>query len=552
MQQSKPHGSRGFRPGAAGNSARIAQMAKLKPRDPVTQFAHASGLLSAGRLTEGSAVLDTAIDLDPFLYRNLRPLGIKLWNGGRRDAAVAVMMYAARLPTIEAGLLVDLAGMLVELGQPEPAIGAALMALEREPASALAQAHLGNALFRLGQFQAALPPLIAAVQARPDDANLHINLGAVLLSLGQFAQSLVFSREAIARDSTSFQAHLNTSAALAGLGQLPEAEQAARSALAAEPDHAEVRHGLAALLLSTGRFTPEAWQLYEGRLGLSTTGKMLPSLAHWRGEDIAGQTILVHAEQGLGDTLQFIRYIPMLAALGAKVVLVVQPELRPLLEGFPGVTGLLTVGDPPPPFDMFSPLLSLPGAFGTTVDTIPPVTPVVPNAALAERWRVPPEPEARLEVGIVWAGNRSFVHDATRSLATRQMTPLSTVPGVRLHSLQKAAEQPPEFAVLDRMEDVKNFADTAALIAGLDLIITIDSAVAHLAGSMGKQVWMLSRFAGCWRWLRDRDDTPWYPTMRIYRQAHFGEWGPVISRVRQDLAARAAKRFPTTPPGIAP
>lgn len=538
MRQSKPLTQPGFRTGTVGERARSTQLAKLKPLDVAAQFSHARALFFEGRLAEAMGILDVALGLDPALKQQLRQLGSELWADGRRDAAVALLMHASRLPQSETASLIDLAGMLIEVGQWESAVGAALIAVQRQPGSAMAQGHLGSALFRLGQFQAALSPLITAVEGRPDDANLQVNLSAVLLSLGHFTPALAFSREAAQRTPGLFQAHLNASAALAGLGRLPEAEAAAREAVAAAPHNPEVRCGLGAQLLSMGSLTSEAWTLYEARLDLTSVVHKLPKFAQWRGEACAGRTVLVHAEQGLGDTLQFARYLPMVAARGARVILVVQPELRPLLKDFPGVNHLLSVGEALPAFDSFAPLLSLPGIFGTTLASIPPVVPITADPTRVERWRLPPEREGQLQVGLVWAGNRSFVHDATRSIAAVQLTPLSTVPGIRLHSLQKSLETPAPFQLLDRMDDIKSFADTAALVSGLDLVITIDSAVAHLAATMGKEVWLLSRFAGCWRWLRDREDTPWYPTMRLYRQAHYGEWGPVISRVRQDLAKR--------------
>ena len=552
MQRSKQLRQRGFRPNPAGDAAKIAMLARQRPRHAAAQFAEASALFSAGKLAEAISVLDAAISLDPALAKQARLFGHDLWEAGRRDAAVALLMHISSLPQSETSLLIDLAGMLIQVGQLESAVGAALMAIERQPGSALAHGHLGSALFRLGQFQAALSPLLIAVEARPDDGGLQANLGAVLLSLGHFAPALAFSREAAQRLPGLYQAHMNASAALAGLGKLPEAEAAAREAVAAAPTNPDARHGLAAQLLSTGSITAEAWAFYEARLELKAVIHKLPELARWDGEDCAGKTILVHAEQGLGDTLQFVRYLPLVAARGARVVLVVQPELLTLLTGFSGVNALLAVGDPLPAFDLFSPLLSLPGIFGTTLDSIPPPLCMRVDPRLVESWRLPPDPEQRLEVGLAWAGSRAFVHDATRSIAALQLTPLSTVPGVRLHSLQQSTEPPPPFPCLDRMGAVTNFADTAAIISGLDLIITIDSAVVHLAATMGKEVWLLSRFAGCWRWLRDRTDSPWYPGLRIYRQSHYGEWGPVISRVRQDLAARVAMRSQTTRPDTAP
>ena len=188
-----------------------------------------------------------------------------------------------------------------------------------------------------------------------------------------------------------------------------------------------------------------------------------------------------------------------------------------------------------PPYDVFCPLLSLPGVFGTTLDTIPPA-----NPAGVRQPRAGPE----LQVGLAWAGGAAFVHDGARSAGLAAFAPLSDVPGVTFHSLQMPAQAACDFPLLDRMAEVRDFADTAAIIAGLDLVIAIDSAVAHLAATMRTEVWLLSRHMGCWRWLRDRDDSPWYPTLRIYRQPRPGDWASVIARVREDLARHARARLP--------
>ncbi len=533
---------RGFRPGAVGEAARTAQLAHLQPRNGSAQFDYGRSLLSEGRVADGLNALDTALALDPRHAFGLRNLGRDLWGASRRDAAVAMLMHMSKRPGAETALLLDVAGMLNELGQFGAAAGAAFMALDRAPGSGTAYAHIGRALFGLGKHQEALGPSIAAVQALPGDGHAHANLGAVLLSLGQYEQALEFSRRATVLTPAVFQAHVNESLALGALGQLVEAEAAARAALKAAPAHPSVRHNLAAHLLSRGIFSAEAWELYEGRLELTAAARAIARHRRWRGEEIAGKTLLLHAEQGLGDTLQFVRFIPAIAAQRARVVLVVQPELVRLLQGFPGVTSLLAVGDPLPVFDVFCPLLGLPRALALTVRTIPaPIPYISADPVLIDRWQslVGCDRTCALQVGLAWAGNRMFVNDATRSIDPALLYPLADLPGVQLHSLQKSDEPAPAF-LRNQMSGAVDFADTAALLAGLDLVITVDSAVAHLAGAMGKEVWLLSRFMGCWRWLREREDTPWYPTMRIYRQPGHGDWETVIGNVRRDLGTRSA------------
>ncbi len=508
-------------------------------------------MVSSGQLAEGVRAIDAAISLDPLQASHLRELGHTLWNAGQREVAVGVLMHGSKIPGIEASLLVDLAGMLIELGHLDAAAGAAMVAIERQPGSATAQAHLGRALFGLGQHQAALAPSIASVTLNPRNANAVSNLGAVLLHLGFYEQGLDFSRQATALNPALYQAYVNQAVALDALRRPTEAEAVSRAALAVAPHNPQVRHNLAAHLLGTGTLSAEAWTLYEARLQMTAAARAIADFPRWQGEDITGQTILLHAEQGLGDTLQFARYVTLVAERGARVILVVQPELVRLLRTLPGVSVVLAAGAPLPEFDWFCPLLSLPRAFGTTLGTIPGQTPyILPDPALVHRWRTPAENDTGtpLAVGVAWAGNRLFIHDATRSIPAAALAPLANMPGLRLHSLQKchslqnSDDGAPPVELLDRMAGVTDFADTAALIAGLDLVITIDSAVAHLAGAIGKEVWMLSRYTGCWRWLRNRADTPWYPTMQIYRQPCHGDWDSVLRAVRTDLEARVAAR----------
>jgi hypothetical protein len=274
----------------------------------------------------------------------------------------------------------------------------------------------------------------------------------------------------------------------------------------------------------------------------------------WRGEPAAGRRILLHPEQGLGDTLQFVRYAPLLAARGLSVVLEVQRPLLRLMQGMPGVEAVIAAGEKRPEVDLHCPLMSLPFACATDLESIPAATPYLsPPANLEKTWRarVPEQPGSApgLLVGLVWAGNprpedvRTHYTDKRRSTGLAALAPLAEVAGMRWFSLQKDGATDPAaaraFDFTDLMPQVADFADTAALVSQLDLVIAVDTSVAHLAGALGKPVWVLSRFDGCWRWLHGRDDTPWYPSMRLYRQEQPGDWAPVVARVAVDLARLA-------------
>jgi len=314
------------------------------------------------------------------------------------------------------------------------------------------------------------------------------------------------------------------------------------------PHDAQIRVNHAVALLHAGRLT-EAWRDYEWRLrqpghtGLPLA-TLLPDIAKL---DLRERTILVTHEEGFGDTLQFVRYVPLLAERGARVVLAVPRELERLARGFAGVAELCAFGTPLPRFDYHCPVFSLPRAFGTTMETIPGETPYLSvDPALIARWesRLPP---GGLRVGLVWAGQaRPWLPgfstlDGRRSAGIAAFAPLAEVPGVQFISLQKgpaAAELVPAGLVLhDPMPQVADFADTAAIVAGLDLVVSVDTAVVHLAGALGKPVFLLDRYDNCWRWFSEREDSPWYPRLRIFRQERLGDWTTPVRRVAKALAA---------------
>jgi hypothetical protein len=306
------------------------------------------------------------------------------------------------------------------------------------------------------------------------------------------------------------------------------------------PDYADAHFNLAASLLLVGQFD-EGWREYEWRWKQEKKKPHLRGFSQplWDGGDIGDRILLLHAEQGLGDTLQFCRYVPAIAA-GRRVVLEVQRPLVPLLAGLPGLERIVAQGDPLPPFDLHCPLLSLPLVLGTTLETIPGQTPYLradPQRTAAWRERV--GQLDGLKVGLVWAGNQAMSGDRRRSARLELFSELADLPGVSFVSLQKgpaASQSPPSGLILhDWTDDLQDFGETAALIEALDLVIGVDTAVVHLAGALGRPVWLLNRFDRCWRWLLNRDDSPWYPTLRQFRQSQPGDWRGVLREVRAEL-----------------
>lgn len=457
-----------------------------RPHDPAALSGLAAALLAANRPQDAAALLAPRCDQHPTLLRLL-------------------------------------ARALRHSGQRGPAIGALFMAEAQTPNDPALPGELADALLNDGNPHAALPYARTAWSTDPSPDNAT-TLSCILLDLGQQHEALAITDAALARNRRAPAIWTNRSIALEGLDRMDEAIAAARAALKLAPASAFARHQLATALLADGQLTPEAWRLYEARLALDGV-RPLPQSRRWHPGMPAG-TVLLHAEQGLGDTLQFVRYAPLVAALSNRVILAVQPALVRLLRGTPGIHAVIPAGSLLPPFDTVAPLLSLPGLFGTTLETIPPPQ---PYANPAQR----PTPGEILRVGLAWAGSTGFVADAKRSLPEHLLPSLTGLPGIALFALQLGAAPRP--AIPDLMQGVHDMASTAAIIAGLDLVITVDTAVAHLAATMGKPTWLLSRHRGCWRWLRTRADSPWYPTLRIFRQHQPNDWTTVLDQVRTEL-----------------
>ena len=428
--------------------------------------------------------------------------------GDLRAAETAYRSILSQTPN-DAETLSNLAAVLNAAHCPEAAETACRAALQIHPRYWAALANLGNALHRQQRTDEAVNAYHAAVEANPRNASAWTNLGVALNEQQRMDDSLV--------------AH--------------------NAALSLAPNDAQIRTNRAMALLMAGDFAT-GFAEFEWRWrtpGMAPHGMKTPQ---WRGADPAGMTILLHREGGFGDTLHFIRYAPILAARGARVIAQVQTPLLALLQrNHPDIAFLLETA-PTPPHDQHCPMLSLPYAFGTTLETVPARTPSL--TPCPDRTRLWHEQLANghnpKTIGLVWAGAPLLgmaefrAMNARRSIPPACLTPLRDIPGTRFVSLQYGAA--PAFTpMVDPMAHIADFEDTAALIANLDLVIAVDTAVAHLAAALGKPVWLLSRYDACWRWLANRTASPWYPTMRIYRQPSPGDWQSVIGAVARDLAA---------------
>ena len=396
--------------------------------------------------------------------------------------------------------------------------------------------QISSYFFQNGQLSAALSYNEKALKVGPTPEDLNRHSG-ILVELSRFEEALSFADSALKLRYPYPEALFNKSQSLMGLGNSEKAISMMENVSFLVPGNPIILHALALQRLRVGDLCKRTWEHFDHRLLLDGRHSSISGLGIWRGECIATKTLLVHGEEGLGDTIQFARYVPLVAPLAKRVVLAVQKPLVRLLQGLPGVGEVVAIGEPLPAFDCICPILSLPYIFGTTLQIIPPPCPPVLDRPRTSVTKGP------LRVGLVWSGNPNLKNDQQRSIDPDSFAVLEGISNVRFYSLQKHEVGhrilPRTLQSVDLLRDVVDFRDTALKIADLDLVISVDTAVAHLAATMGKQVWLLSRYNGCWRWLRDRTDSPWYPTITIYRQETAGEWRRTVEQVRRDLLTAA-------------
>lgn len=580
-------------PGAALDI--LVRATAAHPYDPEIWAELGLCLFAVPRLAEAADALRRAVALRPEGLDEWCLLGGALTELGRQEEAAAVyregLAYHPRAARLHAGL----GGALLATGRIEDGITAYGEAAAHDPEDAatwLAEANHGMAmaLRQRGQLDAAIAALQQSITLQPQFAGAHNDLGLAFKDLGRLDEAIACYRQAIAIDPDLAVAHVNlgvalnrrgeTEDALAALetaarlaprqanvfgnmanvlqtlGRIEEARRMHDQAVALDPANAKARHNRALSILLDGDLplglAEYEWRRRGGSADYVARGFNLPE---WDGGPLDGRTILLHAEQGLGDTLQFVRFAPAIEAMGARVVLQVQPPLVALVaRSFP-TAQVIAQGEAPPPFDVQFPLMSLPWRLGTTLDTIPAHVPyLAADPAKVAAWRERLGSWTGLKVGLVWSGNPKTRHDRQRSIAASQVLAHLPADGIALFSLQKEVRphDKPALAALgegivDLAASLADFSDTAAAVSALDLVITVDSAVVHLAGGLGRPTWMLTPFALDWRWLRERTDSPWYPTLRLFRQPRPGDWNAVLAQVGDALRGCARNG-----PAIAP
>jgi tetratricopeptide (TPR) repeat protein len=512
---------------------------------PEAMYEEARALMTAKRLDEALALLAKAIALRPDYAAAHNSRGIIFAGGNRPADALASFDSALAIDPDYHEACNNRGLVLQELGRPEAALASFERAIALKPDNARPHNNRAVALQQLNRLGDAFASFDQAIALKPDYAEAYYNRGLARQSLRDFAAAAADYRKAIALRPDYAEAHNNLGVVLHDLRRPEDAIAAYDKVIALVGDSAAVHVNRSYCYLQLGRFAP-GWRLHEWRKRLERP-IAARSFAQplWSGaEDVAGKTVFLHWEQGLGDTLQFCRYAPLVKARGARVVMAVQDPLFRLLRQM--VPAIEVVGEDAVPavFDYHCPLMSLPLAFGTTLDTIPCAGRYIfADMTLRRAWQARlPAPSSKPRIGVVWRGHAQHRNDQSRSIELPVFSQLfsDAADWIALQKEINPAEaamlhsgRPAVAAYADALSD---FSDTAALMDLLDLVITVDTSVAHLAGAMGKPVWILLPYNSDWRWLLGRDDSPWYPSARLFRQDNAGSWQPMMQRLKIALA----------------
>ena len=495
-------------PAAAGLFERVVT---IMPASAAAHSNLAGALRRAGRLTEAEAQCRRAIALDPDHVSAHMNLGEILRD--RHDIPAALACY----------------DRVVRIDPDDPVV----------------HNNAGLLLRKIGRLPAAQKAFERALALTPDDLVIRFNLLMTRPDDDGVAEATALCHRLLEQRPDEAALVVNLAILLQLAGRYQDALAQFERAVALAPDGREGRFNLSLLLLLLGDYA-RGWDEYERRWDLVEVRRPKFAQPEWQGEALDGKTILLHYEQGLGDTIQCLRFVPQVAASGGRVVLRIERALVRLAASLTDKVTILPRDARLPAFDVWCPLLSLPRILGTRSDTIPGAVPYLrPRAAVVERWARRLTEQPGLRVGLVWGGNAHHINDFRRSIDFSRLRPLLDVPGVRWFSLQVGRNASdvaalPTGSIVDLSAELTDFAETAGAVMNLDLVIAVDTAVVHLAGALARPAWVMISFTPDWRWMTERDDSPWYPTLRLYRQPQPGDWDSVIDRVAADLATLAA------------
>ena len=523
----------------------------IAPNDIGALHNRANALAELGAFEEALDPCNKVLASEPLHADALNTRGVVLSKLRRFPEALA--SYDAALAAVpdRVDIEVNRGTVLLELNRFDEALASFDKALERDPGNIAALINRGNACIKDKRFADALQSYDSALALEPDQVGALTDRCVALAEMDRFDEALAAADQALRVAPHVVAAHVNRGNALIKLARMEEALTSYGEALKLDPEQVDANFNASLAWLCLGEFR-EGWKQYEYRWKKKEFQRREYARPMWRGErDIEGKTILLVHEQGLGDTIQFVRNAPLVADLGARVVVGTQPPLKSVVATVPGIAQIVADGEVLPEFDLFCPMLNLPSAFGTELETIPANIPYIrPFKERLVKWRDRFVEDKRVRVGICWAGNSAHLNDRNRSIALERLATVLSVPGIDFVSVQKdvseaQAELLRAHGVRQLGQEFQDFSDTAAVVALLDLVVAVDTSVAHLAGAMGKAVALLIPFAPDWRWLLDRTDSPWYPTMRIFRQDAVGDWAGPLERLREELIGvvrRGARR----------
>ncbi len=549
---------------------------ELKPDYVEAYYNLGSTLQACNMLDEAIVIYKLAIDLKPDDADIHNNLGNALIKSGKPDEALNCYKQASMLTPHDAETHCNLGAAFQKLGNLDEAILNYNSAISLRPNNAKAHNNLGTALKEQCRLDEAVKSYNRAIELSPDYAEAYNNRGNTLQSLNRLDEAITSYRKAIAIKPHYAEAHYNCGSALKEQKKIDEAFVCYRRAIAIKPDYAEAHNNLGITLQEQGRFEEAAtsyscaielkpdyadahfngslisllkgnfkdgWQEYEWRLQTKGYAHRTFQQPVWDGSHLNGKTILIHTEQGMGDNIQFVRYLPMVQALGGRVIFECLPELVHLFKNCPGIDEIITKnssGRLSERFDVQIPLLSIPRVF----DTIPSNGPyITPDSTRAIKWKDRLEVHDKsIKIGLVWASspeNKELY--LKKSCKLNHFETISEIPGLSFYSLQKGPasteihDAPNNMKIINLDNELNDFADTAAVIANLDIVISVDTSVAHLAGAIGKPVWTLLPFVPDWRWQLERNDSPWYPSMRLFRQTKMYDWDGVFEQVKEAL-----------------
>ena len=521
--------------------------------DAGAHYNRGNALRGLGRHAEALASYDRALERAPGFADAHYNRGNTLMMLERHQEALASYEAALAAAPGRADILNNYGAALAKLERLDEALARFDQALAGDPDNSFILISRAGVLVKLERPAEALSIYDKVLARNPDHAEVLTGRGTALSMLGRPDESMASLDRALRIEPKIATAHINRGNALVALTRMDEALASYAAALAVEPEHPDAHFNAAITRLCLGDFR-EGWKQYEYRWKQTKNLPQRPNFPQpmWRGEkELHGKTIFLPAEQGMGDAIQFSRYASLVATLGARVLLGARRPLATLMASVPGVSEVIADGETVPDFDLYCSLLSLPLMFGTEVTTIPANIPYLrPPQERIEQWRERLPQRARLRVGLCWAGNSGYFNDRNRSIPLERFAAILSVSGLDFVSLQREVGEAQAAILRDRGviqlgQEFKDFADTAAVVAMLDLVISVDTAVAHLAGALGKAVGVLIPFSPDFRWMLDRTDSPWYPTMRLFRQPAIGDWDTPLEQLRSELAALAAKRSAT-------